>query len=158
MGIQQQLRDNAVLSVTYVGNSNYHQSQGRNINSLTENDPHRLGVCGSTCGYTGATLNANLYRPYQGWSTIAPMELSANSNYNSLQVALRVTAWKNLTLNSTYTWSHAFDIIDGGFSVTSTILSMPVGTMVPLVLTGGKSPSRASSTSSRYSGTQAARQ
>ena len=113
MGIQHQLRDNAVLSVTYVGNSNYHQSQGRNINSLTENDPHRLGVCGSTCGYTGATLNANLYRPYQGWSTIAPMELSANSNYNSLQVALRVTAWKNLTLNSTYTWSHAFDIIDG---------------------------------------------
>ena len=113
MGIQHQLRDNAVLSVTYVGNSNYHQSQGRNINSLAENDPHRLGVCGSPCGYTGATLNANLYRPYQGWSTIAPMELSANSNYNSLQVALRVTAWKNLTLNSTYTWSHAFDIIDG---------------------------------------------
>ena len=27
--------------------------------------------------------------------------------------ALRATAWKNLTLNSTYTWSHAFDIIDG---------------------------------------------
>jgi hypothetical protein len=113
MGIQQQLRENAVLTVTYVGNSNYHQSQGRNINSLAQDDPHRLGVCGSTCGYTGATLNANLYRPYQGWNTIAPMELSANSNYNSLQVAMRVTAWKNLTLNSTYTWSHAFDIIDG---------------------------------------------
>jgi hypothetical protein len=115
MGIQQQLRDNAVLSVTYVGNSNYHQSEGININTLAQNDPHRLGVCGAaTCGYTGgATLNANLYRQYLGWSSIAPMELSANSNYNSLQVAVRATAWKNLTFNSTYTWSHTFDIIDG---------------------------------------------
>jgi hypothetical protein len=113
LGIQQQLRENAVMSVTYVGNSNYHQSEGININALAQDDPHRLGVCGSTCGYTGAQLNANLYRPYQGWTTIAPMVLGANSNYNSLQVALRATAWKNLTVNSTYTWSHAFDIIDG---------------------------------------------
>ncbi len=99
--------------MTYVGNSNYHQSEGININTLPQNDPNRLGVCGGTCGYTGAALNANLYRPYQGWGSIAPMVLGANSNYNSLQVSFRATAWKNLTLNSTYTWSHAFDIIDG---------------------------------------------
>jgi hypothetical protein len=114
LGIQQQLGQNTVFSVTYVGNSNYHQSQGRNINPLYENDTeHRLGVCGSTCGYTGSPLNANLYRPFQGWGAIALMEMGANSNYNSLQVALRATAWRNLTLNSSYTWSHAFDIIDG---------------------------------------------
>jgi hypothetical protein len=113
MGIQHELHENALLSVTYVGNSNYHQSEGRNINSLAQDDPHRLGVCGANCGYTGATLNANLYRPYQGWGAIAPMELSGNSNYNSLQIALRATVRKNLTLNSSYTWSHAFDIIDG---------------------------------------------
>jgi len=107
------LRENAVLTVTYVGNSNYHQSRGRNINTLAQDDPHRLGVCGSNCGYTGAQLNANLYRPYQGWGSIAPMELAGNSNYHSLQVTVRATAWKNLTLNSSYTWSHAFDIIDG---------------------------------------------
>jgi len=39
--------------------------------------------------------------------------LGANSNYHSLQISLRATAWKDLILNSTYTWSHAFDIIDG---------------------------------------------
>ena len=100
LGIQQQLRENAVLSVTYVGNSNYHQSEGININTLPENDPHRQGVCGSNCGYTGAALNANLYRPYQGWGSIAPMVMGANSNYNSLQVSMRATAWKNLTFNS----------------------------------------------------------
>jgi hypothetical protein len=113
LGIQHQLRENTVLSVTYVGNSNYHQSQGRNINSLAENDSHRLGVCGGTCGYTGAALNANLYRPYQGWAAIAPLETVGNSNYNSLQVSLRATLMKSLTLNSAYTWSHAFNIIDG---------------------------------------------
>jgi len=113
LGVQHQLRDNTVLSVTYVGNSNYHQSQGRNINSLAENDSHRLGVCGGTCGYSGAALNANLYRPYQGWGSIAPLETVGNSNYNSLQVSLRATLMKNLTVNSSYTWSHAFNIIDG---------------------------------------------
>ena len=112
--LQQQLRDNAVLTVGYVGNSNYHQSQGRNINTPFENDTAtRLGICGAPCGYTGAKLNVNLYRPYVGWGALTPMEMAANSNYNSLQVSMRATAWKNLTLQSTYTWSHAFDLIDG---------------------------------------------
>ena len=113
LGIQQQLRDNAVLTVAYVGNSNYHQSEGININTLPQNSLQRQGVCGANCGYTGAALNANLYRPFQGWGSIAPMVMGANSNYNSLQVSMRVTAWKNLTFNTSYTWSHAFDIIDG---------------------------------------------
>ena len=114
LGIQQQLHDNVVATVTYVGNSNYHQSEGININSLYQNDTQdRLGVCGATCGYTGATLNANLYRPYLGWGTIAPMVMGANSNYNSLQISVRASSWHNLTFSTNYTWSHAFDIIDG---------------------------------------------
>ena len=114
MGIQQQLRQNSVLTVTYVGNSNYHQSEGININALSPSDTtDRLGVCGSTCGYTGTPLNPNLYRPYLGWGTISPMYMDANSNYESLQIGFRVTAWHNLTLNSNYTWSHAFDLVDG---------------------------------------------
>ncbi|MBV9743969.1 MAG: hypothetical protein JO099_09415, partial [Acidobacteriia bacterium] len=112
-GIQQQLRENAVLTVTYVGNSDYHQAYGININSLPENSPNRLGVCGANCGYTGTPLNPNLYRPYQGWGTIAPLVTAGNSNYESLQVSFRATAWKSLTLTSNYTWSHAFDLIDG---------------------------------------------
>jgi hypothetical protein len=58
-------------------------------------------------------LNPNLYRPYRGWANIAPLEMVGNSNYNSLQTSVRATAWKNLTLSSSYTWSHAFNIIDG---------------------------------------------
>ena len=59
LGIQQQLRENAVLTVTYVGNSNYHQSEGININALSPSDTQdRLGVCGRTCGYTGSPLES----------------------------------------------------------------------------------------------------
>jgi hypothetical protein len=112
-GIQHQLRPNAVLTVSYVGNANYHQSAGRNINTVLTDDATRIKICGTTCGYSGVRPEANLYRPYVGWSSIAPMEFGATSNYNSLQASLRVTAFKGMTINSSYTWSHAFDIIDG---------------------------------------------
>ena len=113
LGIQHQLRQNAVLSVTYVGNSNYHQSQGRNINPLCENDTTPLGRLRQHLRLHRACVECQPLPALSGLGTIAPMEMAANSNYNSLQVALRVTAWKNLTFNSAYTWSHAFDIIDG---------------------------------------------
>jgi hypothetical protein len=113
LGIQQQLAPGSVMTVSYVGNSNYHQSMGRHINTLAKDDPNRLAVCGGTCGYTGTSVNANLYRPYLGWAGIAPLEFGQTSNYHSLQVTFRTQTWKNLTVNSAYTWSHAMDIIDG---------------------------------------------
>ena len=67
----------------------------------------------ANCGYTGTQLNPNLYRPYQGWGNITPLETVGNSNYESLQITVRATAWKHLTLSSSYTWSHAFDVLDG---------------------------------------------
>jgi len=113
LGIQQQLRENAMLSVSYVGNENYHQSMGRHINTVKEDTTIRTQVCGATCGYSGTTLNPNLYRPYLGWGSIAPLEFGGTSNYNSLQASFRVTAFQGMTLNSSYTWSHTLDIIDG---------------------------------------------
>ena len=38
-GIQQQLASSTVLSVSYVGNSNYHQPDVRNNNTVPLNDP-----------------------------------------------------------------------------------------------------------------------
>ena len=114
IGIQQQLTNNAVLSASYVGNSNFHQTEGININPLPQSDTtDRLAVCGSVCGYSGVQANANLYRPYQGWGTITDQAMGATSNYNSLQISLRTTEWHHLTFSEAYTWSHAFDIIDG---------------------------------------------
>ena len=113
IGIQQQLTQNAVLSVAYVGNENYNQSEEFQVNNVPTSDPNRMAICGGNCGYTGPAYNANLDRPYLGWSSIGLMGFGANSNYNSLQVSLRATAWKNLTFSGAYTWSHAFDLLDG---------------------------------------------
>ena len=113
LGIQQQLTRDAVLSVAYVGNENYHQSEGFQVNNVPTSDPNRLAICGGNCGYSGTGYNANLDRPYKGWSSVDLMGFGANSSYNSLQVSLRATAWKNLTFSGSYTWSHAFDLLDG---------------------------------------------
>ena len=56
------------------------------------------------CGY-GA---ANYFRPYQGVGSITRVENSANSIYNSLQVALR-RSLGDLTLSASYTYSHSID-------------------------------------------------
>ncbi len=56
------------------------------------------------CSY-GAS---NYFRPYQGWGTITRLENTANSIYNSLQVAVRRSIG-NLTISASYTYSHSID-------------------------------------------------
>ncbi len=48
------------------------------------------------------------YRPYQAYGTIERVENTANSIYNSLQVALR-RSLGDLTLSASYTYSHMID-------------------------------------------------
>ncbi len=112
MGIQRQLTRNAVLDVAYVGNTAAHLSQTQQINTVPANDPNRAAICGGPCGSAGG-YNANFDRPYLGWGQINVVYNEGNSNYNGLQASLRATAWKHLTLNGSYTYSHAFDVIDG---------------------------------------------
>ena len=53
--------------------------------------------------------NANLYRPYLGFSNILQSSNLVNSNYNSLQAALRLEKRHGLSLQLAYTWSHEID-------------------------------------------------
>jgi hypothetical protein len=57
------------------------------------------------CNNTGAN---NYYRPYQGYGSIIRVEPSANSIYNSLQIAVR-RSLGGLTLSASYTYSHSID-------------------------------------------------
>jgi hypothetical protein len=106
LGIQRQLTNTAVLSAAYVGNTASHLSQTRDINLLPEAD-----VTDRTAVLGGA--NANFYRTFLGWGGMNLLDNEGNSHYDSLQVSLRTNAWKNLTLTGAYTYSHAFDVIDG---------------------------------------------
>jgi len=109
-----QLAQNVVLSVSYVGNSNFHQSEGININPINPSDTaDRMAVCAVFAVIPAFPPTLTSYRPVSGLGTIDDMEMGATSNYNSLQVSFRTQEWKGLTFQESYTWSHAFDIIDG---------------------------------------------
>jgi Carboxypeptidase regulatory-like domain len=106
-GIQHQIATGAVLGVSYVGNSDYHQRDEREINALALSDPNRLGV-------SKGQYNANLVRPYLGYSNILLGESASNTNYQSLQVNFRIDNQHGLTFQAAYTWSHSLGISPGG--------------------------------------------
>ena len=89
-GIQHQLSERSVLSVAYIGNADYHQRDEREINDVALSDPNRAGIISG--GY-----NANLDRPYLGYSNIALGENASNTHYESLQVNYRIENWHGLT-------------------------------------------------------------
>lgn len=112
-GIQQQLASSTVFSVSYVGNSNYHQPDVRNINTVPLNDPNRAAIANGTYD------RPNRDRIFPGFADINVTEASTGSNYNSLQLGMRVEAAHGLTLQGSYTWSHELDYVSGDLDALS---------------------------------------
>ncbi len=113
LGIQHDLGGKAVVSLSYVGNTSYHQTDTVEVNGLNPSDTaNRLLVCGSACT-GGGNQNANLYRPYQGWGNINLVENAANAHYNSMQFSVRTSSWHNMNLGGSWTYAHGFDLVDG---------------------------------------------
>ena len=106
-GIQHQIAPSIVLSAEYVGNGDSHQRDERELNPLALSDPNRMGVI-------SGLYNANLDRPYLGYSNIALGENAGNTHYESLQINFRIENWHGLTFQSAYTWSHSLGIAPGG--------------------------------------------
>jgi hypothetical protein len=112
LGIQQQVRRNMVFTIAYVGNSSSHLSQQQDINTLLPSDiTNRTTICGTPCG--GAGGNANLYRPYLGFSNINLIRNEGNAHYHGLQSSFRASTWHGLSFSASYTYSHAWDVVDG---------------------------------------------
>ena len=108
-GIQHQVHQGMVLGVAYVGNVDYHQRDEREINAVPLSDPNRLAIAGISGSY-----NANLDRPFLGYSNVALGETASNTHYQSLQVNFRVENQHGLTFQAAYTWSHSLGIAPGG--------------------------------------------
>ena len=104
--VQQQLAPNTVLSVGYVGDGNYHQPDYREVNPVPLNDPNRQMIASNQ-------YNANLDRLYPGFSNIKMLENATGSNYQSLQIGLRVENKHGLTVQGAYTWSKELDYTSG---------------------------------------------
>ena len=101
--------------------------------------------------------NANLYRPYLGFSNILQSTNAVNSNYNSLQTALRMENRHGLSLQLAYTWSHEIDSQNGRVPDldTASILTTSATIVVQERLTGATSSPQTTSTTFHSSSTPA---
>ncbi len=107
VGIQREVWHGAVLSASYVGNTDRHQ------NAYVEtNDVYLTNTAARLAIVNGA--NPNLYAPYPGFGSIRLSRNLENSKYNAFQTEFRVQATKGLTLQLAYTYSKAYDQDNGG--------------------------------------------
>lgn len=112
LGVQRQVSTSSVFSVTYVGNSDFHQNDTRDINSLPLADTaHRLENCGGNCGVSNAFTDP--YRNYPGFSDMTMFENAGVQRYSGLQTAYTMQTHYGLDLGAQYTWSHAINDIRG---------------------------------------------
>ena len=103
-GVQKRLGKGVIADLSYVGTKGNHLSDTRNINQ-----PFPSGAAQVLAG----TANVNQVRPYPGYSNINEYYNGGTSDYNSMQASVRSQDWHGLTLQGSYTWSHAIDLVSG---------------------------------------------
>jgi Carboxypeptidase regulatory-like domain len=117
LGVQRALSSKTVLSVAYVGNTNRHQNDYRNINLPTES---------ALPGLIGTPYQVATGLPYPGFNQITMSENAANSHYNALQVDLNSQV-KDIQLRVLYSYSRTIDSSTGGSSGDLANVSNPYG-------------------------------
>jgi hypothetical protein len=127
-GIQRQVGFSTVVDVAYVGTFGRHLNQQTNLNAtpyLAQFDPKYVdkSQTSQSCYYFPAhhngtqlcqprLLSDNYFRAYPGYGAINLRDYGANSNYNSLQVAVNRRFSKGLQYGISYTWSKALTTQD----------------------------------------------
>ena len=127
LGIQRELFDKSILTVSYVGTTGVHLQRFRNINQVLvgegiQNVPALAGTpdCDSNgnCDVQNILINTLeptiFFAPFRGYTSIINAEAEANSNYNSLQLDYRHNVGHGLLIQVFYTWSHTLDSVFGG--------------------------------------------
>jgi hypothetical protein len=117
LGYQQQVAPSVIWVVQYVGNTAWNQNVQRRINnypldtplSIRANNGDPNNKSGTNPGGTNLA-NPDLFRMFQGYSTINQEENSTNGNYNAFQTGIRAQGKHGLTGELDYTWSHEIDI------------------------------------------------
>jgi len=120
LGIQQSLGQNAVFSISYVGNQNRWQSYSQEMalppqNQLASLAVNKVGAATPTCP-TCAGVPFNGLVNYPGFNSILLNTTGANSHYNGLQAEVHGRVTHDLQLQAAYTWSRAIDPTTGNFA------------------------------------------
>jgi hypothetical protein len=105
VGVQRQLNNKSILSISYVGNQNRYQNDYREMNLPSESYLPAL--------ITGAQYSTAPGLPYPGFHSIVLSTNEANSHYNGLQVDL-TSHVRDLTLRAYYTLSRTVDPTNAG--------------------------------------------
>src|SRR5581483_3284453 len=112
-GVQQQIGSNGVLSLSYVGSVDRHQSYWQEVNLPAQG----LLTClqdKTTCAGGPTSQPAfNGVIPYQGYTSIKQAFNGGNSHYNSLQAELRGRVARDLQLQVAYTLARSIDPTTG---------------------------------------------
>ena len=132
LNVQHEMPYHLVTSIAYVGSKGTHLGQQLAPNQihplLPSDNPYKVGEaigpddCTNMTTPSGVPItgqaainmgiacggDANPSRPYIGFGNITFLQYSANSSYNSLQVAVTRTI-APLTLSVAYTYSHSID-------------------------------------------------
>jgi hypothetical protein len=106
IGVQRQLNAKSVLTVSYVGNQNRHQSDRSEYNLP---DPAFLPAL-----IGGANYSTAPGLPFSGFHSIRLTATEANTHYNALQIDLNSQVGRDLQLRAFYTLSRAIDPSNGG--------------------------------------------
>ena len=105
LGVQRQVARSTVFEVSYVGSLGRHMLLTREINFIpmyARFDPRNADPT-----RPGNPLPDNFFRPYLGYGSITPYEMTATYNYNSLQSAFNRRFTKRLQFGLSYTFSRA---------------------------------------------------
>ncbi|MBZ5542587.1 MAG: hypothetical protein LAO07_02770, partial [Acidobacteriia bacterium] len=121
-GVQHEFPGNNLLSLSYVGSLGRHLARSRELDQVsigvgTMQAPELAGLEGcdaaGNCDVQDVLINNRVpnifFVPYPGYTNIMMKENTAVSSYNSLQANFRHTFGQGLTLQTSYTWSHAID-------------------------------------------------
>jgi hypothetical protein len=103
LGIQHQIQRNIVVQAAYVGSQVVHRLMTREINAIPMYSRFDPRYADSTS--PGRPLADNFLRPYRGYASITPYEMTGTSHYNSLQSQIHRRFAKGLQFGVSYTFS-----------------------------------------------------
>ena len=120
-GIQQEIGFGSVLDVAYVGALGRHLVVRRNLNTTPLGTNFQPQNIDST---TNKVFPSQFLRPYIGEGDIQYYYFGGNSNYHSLQTALRRRYKRGLTYGVVWTWSKAMDYADEDYTSNAQVSSV----------------------------------
>jgi len=125
LSLQRQIRSNALLTLSYVGNQGHHilvlvpTNTGNQTLCLSLSQTDQVAPNSATCGPFGedSTYTSAAGKVYKStrdglgsnFGPVTAQKTIGNSNYNALQANLRMTVGKSTTLFFGYTYSKSID-------------------------------------------------